>query len=179
MATDYIDHSYHPRRCWGGKASNGSRSRNVRAGLGAATITKESGKETGRYPGGDSDQVMVKSLNPDGSWAREVEARREEGDIPKSSAFLEYPPSHLLCGLGHCVHATSLSLSFLNYKMKIIKAQTGNALAIQWLGLPRWLGSKRDTEDTGSIPGLGRSPEGGNDSPLQYSCPQNPMERGV
>ena len=30
----------------------------------------------------------------------------------------------------------------------------------------------------GSIPGLGRSPEEGNSSPLQYSCLENPMDRG-
>ena len=29
----------------------------------------------------------------------------------------------------------------------------------------------------GTIPGLGRSPEEGNDNPLQYSCPENPMDR--
>ena len=29
------------------------------------------------------------------------------------------------------------------------------------------------------IPGLGRSPEGGNDNPLQYSCLENPMDRGT
>ena len=33
--------------------------------------------------------------------------------------------------------------------------------------------------DTGSIPELGRSPEGGNGSPLQYFCLGNPMERGA
>ena len=27
-----------------------------------------------------------------------------------------------------------------------------------------------DAEDVGSIPGLGRSPAGGNGNPLQYSC---------
>ena len=31
--------------------------------------------------------------------------------------------------------------------------------------------------DTGSIPGLGRSPGEGNGNPLQYSCLGNPMER--
>ena len=29
------------------------------------------------------------------------------------------------------------------------------------------------------IPGLGRSLEGGNDNPLQYSCWDNPMDRGA
>ena len=36
-----------------------------------------------------------------------------------------------------------------------------------------------DTGDTGSVPGLGRSPEGGHGNPLQYSCLDNPMDRGA
>ena len=33
--------------------------------------------------------------------------------------------------------------------------------------------------DLGSIPGLGKSPGGGHDNPLQYSCLENPMDRGA
>ena len=33
--------------------------------------------------------------------------------------------------------------------------------------------------DVGSIPGLGRSPGEGNGNPLQYSCLENPMDRGA
>ena len=33
--------------------------------------------------------------------------------------------------------------------------------------------------DLGSIPGLGRSSGEGNDNPLQYSCLENPMDRGA
>ena len=33
--------------------------------------------------------------------------------------------------------------------------------------------------DLGSIPGSGRSPGGGNSHPLQYSCLENPMDRGA
>jgi len=33
--------------------------------------------------------------------------------------------------------------------------------------------------DLGSILGLGRSPGGGNDYPLQYSCLENSMGRGT
>ena len=33
--------------------------------------------------------------------------------------------------------------------------------------------------DTVSIPELGRSPGEGNGNPLQYSCLENPMDRGV
>ena len=36
-----------------------------------------------------------------------------------------------------------------------------------------------DIRDEGSIPGLGRSPGGGHGSPLQYSCLENPMDRGA
>ena len=36
-----------------------------------------------------------------------------------------------------------------------------------------------DTEDSGSIPGSGRSPGGGHGKPLQYSCLENPLHRGA
>ena len=35
-----------------------------------------------------------------------------------------------------------------------------------------------DVRDTGLIPGSGRFPGGGNGTPLQYSCLENPMDRG-
>ena len=37
----------------------------------------------------------------------------------------------------------------------------------------------RDSRDVGSIPGLGRSPGGGHGNPLQYSCLENPKDRGA
>ena len=59
----------------------------------------------------------------------------------------------------------------------------------------KWLGSAQVTRgfpggsdgeestcgagDPGSISGLGRSPEEGNDYPFQYSCLENPMDRGA
>ena len=36
-----------------------------------------------------------------------------------------------------------------------------------------------DAGDVGSVSGLGRSPGGGNGNPLQYSCQDNSMDRGV
>ena len=36
-----------------------------------------------------------------------------------------------------------------------------------------------DIRDVGSIPGLGRSPGRGHGNPLQYSCLENPMDRGA
>ena len=39
--------------------------------------------------------------------------------------------------------------------------------------------SAGDIRDVGLIPGLGRSPGGGNDNPFQYSCLETPMDRGA
>ena len=36
-----------------------------------------------------------------------------------------------------------------------------------------------DIRDVGSISGSGRSPGEGNGNPLQYSCLENPMDRGA
>ena len=37
----------------------------------------------------------------------------------------------------------------------------------------------RNAQDAGSIPGLGKSPGEGNGNPLQYSCLENPMDKGA
>ena len=39
--------------------------------------------------------------------------------------------------------------------------------------------SAYNARDPGSIPGLGRSSGEGNGNPLQYSCLENPMDRGA
>ena len=36
-----------------------------------------------------------------------------------------------------------------------------------------------DARDTGWIPGSGKSPGGGHGNPLQYSCLENPVDRGA
>ena len=41
------------------------------------------------------------------------------------------------------------------------------------------LPGKVDVRDSGSIPGLGRSPGRGHGNPLQYSCLENLMGRGA
>ena len=48
------------------------------------------------------------------------------------------------------------------------------------LGFPDGLDGKESTcnvEDLDLIPGLGRSPGEGNGNPLQYSCPENSIDR--
>ena len=41
------------------------------------------------------------------------------------------------------------------------------------------LPAMQETGDTGSVPGLGRFPGGGNGNPLQYSWLGNPMDKGI
>ena len=36
-----------------------------------------------------------------------------------------------------------------------------------------------DSEDSGLIPGLGRFPGGGHSNSFQYSCLENPLDRGA
>ena len=47
----------------------------------------------------------------------------------------------------------------------------GGELGVDW--------EEGDTGDVGSIPGSGRSPGGENSNLLQYSCLENPMDRGA
>ena len=49
-------------------------------------------------------------------------------------------------------------------------------MALVVKNLPANAGNVRET---GSIPGLGRSPRGGHGNPLQYSGLENPMDRGA
>ena len=39
--------------------------------------------------------------------------------------------------------------------------------------------SSGDARDKGSVPGSGRSPGEGNGNPVQYSCLENPIDRGA
>ena len=47
------------------------------------------------------------------------------------------------------------------------------------MGFPGKKKSSCNDEELGSIPGLGRFPGGGHGNPLQYSCLENPMDRGA
>ena len=53
------------------------------------------------------------------------------------------------------------------------------------IGLPQWLSGKESaynagaSGDAGLVPVLGRYPGGGHGNPLQYSCLENPMDKGA
>ena len=71
--------------------------------------------------------------------------------------------------------------SFLLHKPSSLWDFAMAALA-NWFGFPSNSETKEsacNVGDMGSIPGLGRSPGGGHGNPLQYSCLENPMDRGA
>ena len=67
---------------------------------------------------------------------------------------------------------TNLDLGFVIFKLPIsFKAKLG------FLGGSSIKDSACNAGDSGSIPGLGRSPREGNGNTVQYSCLENPMDR--
>ena len=68
----------------------------------------------------------------------------------------------------------------MTFNNHFINATSSTALASQeLLVVKNPPASAGDVRDTGSIPGSGRAPGGGNGYPLQYSCLENPMDRGA
>ena len=58
-------------------------------------------------------------------------------------------------------------------------------MGVRWVGFPSSTSGKEsacnagDTRDKRLITGIGRSPAEGNGNPLQYSCLENSMDRGI
>ena len=62
-------------------------------------------------------------------------------------------------------------LLFISLRLTVFQASQ--------VGGPDGKESACNAGDSGSVPGLGRSPGVGNGNPLQYSCLENPMDRGA
>ena len=73
-----------------------------------------------------------------------------------------------------CFQMVYLSPPNLPPQASIFSIPVMVALAVK--NLPASIG---DIRNMGLIPGLGRSLGGGHDNPLQYSCLENPMDRGA
>ena len=61
-------------------------------------------------------------------------------------------------------------------KLSFLHPKWASQVAVMVKNLPA---SAADARDVGLIPGSGISPAGGNGKPLQYSCLENPMDRGA
>ena len=93
-----------------------------------------------------------------------------------------YIPFHIY--LYMCVpHLYLFILDTLNLKWRqIVYRKPVFSVGYCWLGLPWWLSGKEFTcqcRRHGFDPGLDRSPGEGNGNPFQYSCQENPMNRGA
>ena len=87
--------------------------------------------------------------------------------------------------LGRCDFTIQGVGSILDWGTKISQALWQGQIKQKYgltLGFPGGSDGKEsayNAGDPGLIPGLGRSPGEGNGYPLQYSCLENPMDRGV
>ena len=88
----------------------------------------------------------------------------------------------LLHSTGNCIQY--LAITYNRKESEKVYTHTHTHAHTHTYGLLRLLGGKESTcnagasRDAGSIPGLGRFPGGGHSKPLQYSCLENPMDRG-
>ena len=71
-------------------------------------------------------------------------------------------------------HGAVLTILHKAFQLFLFHRASWVALVVK--NLPANAGDVRDTD---SIPGLGRSPRGSHGNPLQYSCLENPMNRGA
>ena len=83
--------------------------------------------------------------------------------------FLELFETQMPLYMCHWVFPKNKNFFFINLSM-IIKVFPGDSDGEE---------STCNAGDLGSLPGLGRSPGGGHGNPLQYSCLENPMDRGA
>ena len=76
-----------------------------------------------------------------------------------------------------CIHGLHEVAKSITSHREVIKLPA----TFRGLGFPSGSDGKEsayNVRDQGSIPGLGRYPGEGNGNPLQYSCLENPMDRG-
>ena len=75
----------------------------------------------------------------------------------------------------HCAGDRVASVILLSQRRKL-RLRGASQVALVVKNLPATAG---DLRDTGSIPRWGRSSGGRRGNPFQYSCLENPMDRGV
>ncbi|CAM9510333.1 unnamed protein product [Rangifer tarandus platyrhynchus] len=87
--------------------------------------------------------------------------------------------SRLACPGYPADSSTWMSFIQLTTAITMLTSSPQTCLALDFPGGSDGKASAYNVGDLGSIPGLGRSPGEGNGNPLQYSCLENPMDRGA
>ena len=98
--------------------------------------------------------------------------------LPSPFDYILSKPAH-----GNCPSTVNSSVPWKRSPFKNSRIEK-NHLMIWWGCQVAWVvknspANAGDIRDVGSTPGLGRSSGGGHGSPLQYSCLENPMDRGT
>ena len=106
---------------------------------------------------------LCPSLYVDENWIRQTNWIRSSGHSFWRKFILKIELKH--------------SRTFSSVFVRLYSKQRVFQVALVVKNLPP--GQCRDLRKAGSIPGSGRSPEGGHGNPLQYSCLENPMDRGA
>ena len=78
---------------------------------------------------------------------------------------------------GILVDKNRQTYSWADPRIRVMNYKIVNIFPLVKVGFPLVKNPPADAGDTGSIPGLRRSPGGQNGNPLQYSCMENPMDR--
>ena len=121
------------------------------------------------FPGGPEVKASACSAGDPGSIPECGKSPGEGNGSPLQYSCLENPMEEgAWWATVHGVAKSRTRLSNFSY-------------AVSW-GFPVGSDSKEsacNVEDLSSIPGLRRSPGVGNGNPLQYSCLENPMDRGA
>ena len=114
-------------------------------------------------------------------WGSPGKNTREGGHFLLQGFFPTQGSNSLLLCLLHW-QANSLPLSHINYCEENLQSLP---FPLKSVGFPGGASGKEsacrrrlDVRHASSIPGLGRSPGEGNGNPLQYSCLENPTNRG-
>ena len=84
----------------------------------------------------------------------------------------EQPGNNRVCS---SLESVMISMAIRN-KRRYLSDQRASQVALVVKNLAASAG---DVKDMGSIPGSGGSPGKGNGNPLQYSCQENPLDRGA
>ena len=105
-----------------------------------------------------------------GTWGSEREIQKDDWEPAQRSGIFTVSP--------HCMelHGNILSLAAWKSIIPTYPKPGASQVVLVLKNLPANAG---DIRDTGSIPGLGRFPGGGQGNPLQYPCRENPMGRGA
>ena len=96
-------------------------------------------------------------------------------------------PHHIMLCPHHSVSSSIIYFSWVNLAVPTVRLLPQNTsflcnTVMLYLGFSKGSDSKGpacNAGDMGSIPGSGRSPGEGNGYPLQYSCPENSIDRGA